>query len=294
MKNATLSVKITNIVIYLAIGLFGVICVYPFLNAVAISFNDPLDSLKGGIYLLPRVYTYRNYVMIFMEENIAGSYIISISRTVIGSLMSVVVITLFCFAVTRKEFVGKKFFNYMIVIPMYFGGGFLPTYLINKSYGLVNNFWVLVLPAVVWSFGIILFKTFLLALPAEIEDAAAIDGAGHVRALLYIVVPLSMPIISVIVLFVAVGHWNDWYTGVAYFSNIKKYPSASLLYKMLQDASSARDIITAVTRITGVSTVTPQALKMTMLVVITAPILIIYPFLQKHFEQGMMIGAIKG
>ena len=294
MEQKTAFEKASDIIIYTIIVLFSFMCLYPFIYAIAVSFNDGLDTLKGGIYFIPRVFTLDNYTLIFQEDYILGSYLISIARVLSSIILIVLVNALLAYSLSKKTIKCRKFLNYLVIIPMYINGGFLPTYLVLKSYGLINNVWVYVLPHVVVSFYLILLKAFFSELPVEMEESAFLDGAGHITLFAKIIFPLSMPVIAVVILLAGVYHWNDWFDGVTYMRDIKLYPCASLLFKMLQDNSISNEIMLAISRIRGDSSVRPEALKMTMLVVVTVPILFIYPFLQKYFMKGMMIGAIKG
>ena len=294
MRASKISEIMISKLLYLIIICLSFTCIYPFIYAVAMSFNEGIDALRGGIYFFPRKFTFDNYRMIFEDENLLGSYIISISRTVLGVLFSIVVNTLFAYSLSKRQLKCKKLFNYIVIIPMYFNVGFLPLYLVLKMYKLINSFWVFILPTVVWSFGIILMKAFISELPGSIEESALIDGAGHFTILTRIVFPLTMPVIAVIMLNVGVYHWNDWFMGVAYMSDISSYPSASLLYKMLQDNSITDKMVSGNSEFTKQATIMPETLKLTMLVIMVIPIVFVYPFLQRYFAQGIMIGAIKG
>ena len=276
---------------------FSFLCLYPFINILAISFNQGQDSLRGGIYFLPRLWTLDNYSTIFQNKNILNSFMISVSRTVLGASLSVAVNSMFAFALAKRTLPGRKFFNWLVMIPMFFGGGLIPYFIICRSLGLVNNFLVFVIPWAYSPFYILMLRVYFLGMPDSIEESAKISGAGYFTIFWRLYFPLAMPAIATIALLSGIALWNDWYDGTVMVNKNSLWPLQTLLLnitigtdlsqllkgKNLQMSSFARHI-----------QITAASVKAAMLIITVLPIVCIYPFLQKYFIKGMMIGSIKG
>lgn len=288
-------VSVINYLNYMAMIVFSFLCVYPFIYVAAISLNDGLDAQMGGIYFIPRVFTLENYKLIFTNNDILNAYSITIFRVVTGTFLSVILCAAVGYAMSRSNLLFKKFFNWMILIPMYFGGGLIPYYIIIRNIGLLNNIWVYVLPALYGSFNIILIRTFMKGLPESLCESARLDGAGDFIIFARIVFPLSGPVLAAVSLFVAVGHWNDWFTGTVFVNSKQLWPASTLLLNILRSSELSSFINPKffMNGLTRKRIVTPEALKMAMIIVTTVPILIVYPFLQKYFVKGVMVGSLK-
>ncbi|MCD9023143.1 carbohydrate ABC transporter permease [Cohnella silvisoli] len=283
-----------NTFLYAGLALFGAMTLYPFLNLFAISFNDPLDTLKGGIYLLPRVWSMDNYGIIFSNDRLLGAFTLSIVRTVTGTALGILCTAMFAYALSLREFVFRNLFNGVLVLTLYVNGGLIPTYLLIKNIHLMNNFLVYLLPLLVNAFFIIIMRSYFESLPSGLTESAKMDGAGHFQTLFRILLPISLPVVATITLFVAVMHWNSWFDNYLYASranhlSLLQYELMKILMSAMNQSAGSQAHVGEST----VSVVTPQAIRAAMTIVVTVPILVVYPFLQKYFIQGMTVGAIK-
>jgi putative aldouronate transport system permease protein len=281
-----------------AMLVFCILCLYPLWLVIALSFNDGADAMRGGIYLWPRVWSLENYRTVLEENRILTSALISIYRTVVGSILSVVLNACFAYALTKRDLPGRKFFTWFIVIPMYFGGGIIPYFLVCKMLGLVNTLLVYVLPAIYGSFYILLIRVAFMAMPASLEESAKLDGAGYGTIFIRIVFPLSGPILATVALLAGIGHWNDWFDGSVMVLTSRLWPLQTMLLNMIQGADmmsffKKRNIAMAGSYLKHTK-ITVESLKMAMLTLTVAPVVILYPFLQRYFIKGAMLGSLKG
>lgn len=284
---------------YTFLALFAFSTLYPFIYIMAYSLSDGQAVISQPIYFFPRGFTLENYVEIFQDNTFLRAYMITIGRTLIGTFLHVFLSALFAYALTRKELPGRTFFTFMIFIPSIFGGGMIPNFILYRSLGLINNFWVYVFPFLFSFFHIVIMRTFFQQLPDSLEESAEIDGASNFRIFMQIILPLSMPVLATISLFQGVFHWNDWFTGTYFVTSESLLPVQTLLNNLLTEsealAEAARRAAESGTTIsTGLISVTPESLRMATLMVATLPILCVYPFLQKYFVKGVMIGSVKG
>lgn len=282
--------------------LFCATALYPFIYFLALSFNDGYDAMKGGIFFLPRVFTLENYEKAFSNTQILSSFFISITRTLLVTALSVIFTAMMAYALSRKGLPGRKYIVFFFFFTTLFSGGLIPTFILYRQLHIYNTFWVLVLPSIYNFFNAIVIKTFFDGIPSGLAESAKIDGAGEFAIFLRIMLPLSMPVLATIALFVGVGCWNDWFTGEFFIQNEKLRPAATFLNKMISEASFA-----TMTSNSGGSSitnnsigqrlelmgVTPEALRMTFVIIITTPIICVYPFLQKYFVKGVMVGSLK-
>lgn len=274
-----------------------IITLYPFVNMLAVSFNDANDAIKGGIYIWPRMWTMENYRYIFGESSIYHSTMISALRTGIGTLVAVFCTAMLAYTISRQDYVLRKFVTMFFVFTMYFSGGLIPGYLLIKQLGLLDSFWVYIIPGVIGVFNMIVIRSFIEGLPEGILESARIDGAGEFTTFMRVVLPLTVPALATVSLFVAVGQWNSWFDVFLFnSSNLKLSTLQYELMKILQTsntatAQSAGDVYA---QSGGVTTVTPSSIRATMTIVASVPILAIYPFLQRYFVQGMTVGGVKG
>lgn len=274
--------------------LLVVVTLYPFLNTVAVSLNDPDDSIRGGIHLIPRVFTMKNYTFVFQEAAISHAALISVLRTVIGTLLTVFCSAMVAYTVSRQEYILRKFVTISFVLTMYFSGGLIPTFLLMRDLHLLNNFWVYILPGLVGVFNLIIIRSFIDGLPEGILESAKIDGAGEFITFIRIVLPLTIPVLATVSLFTAVWQWNSWFDVFLYnSSNIKLSTLQYELMKILQNSNTAMTSRTAAEH-GGDSFVTPTSIRATMTIVVSVPIICVYPFLQKYFVKGMTLGGVKG
>lgn len=283
--------------IILVILALCLVIILPCINVLALSLNDGADAAKGGVYFFPRVFTLENFKQVFSDGSIMRAYKYTILRVVIGTLLTLIVTSLAAFALKEKDLPGVKVITILITFTMLFGGGMIPTYVQYKNLHLINNFWVYVVPSLVSVTYLLMMRAYFEGIPASLEESAKLDGCGYFGIYGRIILPLSKPVIAVIGLYTAVNHWNDWFSGAFYMTSNDKWPVQTVLQQMLARAMSAsQKDITSVAQalVQGASTVTSDSLKMAAVVITTVPILLIYPFVQKYFASGIMIGAVKG
>ena len=300
-RKTLLSNVIFDVIIYLTLAFVVLITVYPFWNTLALSFNDGLDSLKGGIKLIPRKFTLRNYTNLFETDYIFKAGLISVSRTILQTVLNVLCTSLLAYSLSRKEFVLKKSLTAIIVISMYVNAGLIPGYMLTKKLGLLNNYLVYIIPNLIDAFNFILVRTYINGLPDSFVESARIDGANEFRIFMQIIMPLIIPSIAMTCLFVAVNAWNSWFDTYLYTSGKKnlhslQYVLMSFLQASQQQSNSASNAnALAVAAASGASAaqVTPVAIRASITIVATVPILIVYPFVQKYFVTGMTIGGVK-
>ena len=296
MKDS-LSRKVFNIVNILVILFLCVIMVYPYLNQMAIAFNDSLDTSVGGVTIFPRVPTLVNFKKVFENERVTTGALVSVSRTVLGTLLSLAITYCAAFALSDKNLKGRKFFNWFLSILMYISAGMIPTYILFKYLGLMNNFLVYILPATFSFYNMLIIRSYLEGLPESLEEAAKIDGANEFGIMLKVILPISMPVIATVALWVAVGQWNDWTTTLYYVTEPKLYSLQYVMMQIIKQSEAATQIAAqgegAVRSDQQIMT-SSESVQAAVLMVATVPILVIYPFLQKYFIGGVTLGAVKG
>lgn len=288
--------RLIQVLIYLVVIGLCLLIIIPCINVLALSFNDGADAAKGGIYFWPREFTLDNYKEVFEDGKIMKAYGITVARTVIGTGLSLIVTTLAAFALKEEDLPGRKIITMLITFTMLFGGGMIPTYIQYKNLGLLNSFWVYVIPGMVSVTNLLMVRTFFESIPTSLEESAKLDGCGYFKTYTQIIIPLSKPVLAVVGLYTAVGHWNDWFSGAFYMSSSKLWPVQTVLQQMLSRAMAASQEVTTASQAIAQanSAVTSDSLKMAAVIITTVPILCIYPFAQKYFAKGAMIGAVKG
>ena len=266
------------------------ITLYPFLNVLAISFNDATDTIRNINFLWPRQWTLHNYEYVFQEKELISSAVMSVSRTVVGTLTGVLSSAMVAYVLSRQDFVFKKLFTIMFIITMYVGGGLIPDYLlIIRTLGLGNKFLVYILPGLLSTYNMILIRSFIEGLPYSLQESAMLDGANDFRIWYKIVLPLCKPVIATIALFCAVGQWNAFMDTYLY---AKQLPTLQYkLYEIMSRASMRMEVHSGDEALA--QSITPMSIRMAVTIVATVPILIVYPFVQKYFVGGMTLGAVK-
>lgn len=270
---------------------------YPFLNALAISLNNKDDTILGGITIYPRVFTLRNYTLIFSNVKIWKAYGITFARTILGTVLGLLVTGSAAFALSRKALAGRKVYTMLCLIPMYFGGGLIPSFILIKTIGLYNSFWVYIIPSLMNIWNMILMRSYFQSVPDALEESSRIDGANYFTVFFKIYWPVSTPIIATIALYFGVFHWNDWYTTSVYVTNPDLKPMTSVLLNIINEAQFMEKMAAAGAGAnTGYVKNETNVRSITMATMITSivPIVVIYPFLQRFFIKGIMIGSIKG
>ena len=283
---------IFNVVNAIVLTLLVVVTVYPFWNTIAISFNDGLDAVAGGIRLWPRKFTWQNYKALFTTNQIFTAFISSVTRTILQAILSVFCTAMLAYALSRKEFVIRKPLTSVLVISMYVSAGLIPSYMLIKNLGLLNSYWVYIIPNLVDVFNFILVRTYINGLP---------DSFVEFKIFLSIIFPLIVPSVAMICLFVAVGAWNSWFDTYLYASARPKL--YSLQYVLMQflnssqnqsnSAADANAMAVAAAAGSSGAMVTPITLRSSITIIATLPILVVYPFMQRYFIVGMTIGGVK-
>lgn len=272
------------------------ITLYPFLHILAVSLNDARDSASGGITIFPRILSFDSYQTVFGYEGLYRAFLVSIERTILGTLLFLLVTTLAGYAMTKRTLVGYKAIYLFFVVSMFVSGGLIPTFLLYQQLGIYNTFFVYILPGAFSTYYMILFRTYIIQLPKGLQESAMIDGAGEWTIFSRIVIPLSTPILATIGLFVAVNQWNSWQDTLFYTTNQNLETLQYVLMKVLRQAEAtqiAKQARSAMARTMGTTSITPDSIKMAITIVATVPILCVYPFLQKYFVKGMVLGAVK-
>lgn len=277
--------------------LFSLSMLYPFVLMLAMSLNEGMDTAKGGIYLIPRKFTLFNYEVVLNNPFIKSAYLVTVGRTVIGTALSILATALFAYGLSYRNVPFRRLITIYAIIPMLFNGGLVPFYLQLKSLHLLNTFWVFVIPYMFNIWNMFVMYRFFRSTPEELREAAEIDGANPLQILFRIIFPVSMPMLAALSLFTAVGHWNDWFAGAFFVTDNQLVPVQTYLQKMLSidrlemipGGAGAQDMYPE----SKWSDVTLIAVKMATVMVGTLPILFVYPFLQKYFVKGIMIGSLK-
>ena len=274
-----------SLVIHLILILFCFICLYPFWYIIVISFNDGYDAMRGGVYWWPRVFTTGNYISFFSEANWLNAIRVSVLRTVIGTVCTTVFTSAVSYALSRRNLVYGRTYRFLFIFCMYVSGGLIPFYLVLRFIGLINTFWVYIIPALLNLFFVMIGMNFFRSIPDALVESAYLDGASEAKIFIRIVFPLSTAYIATLALFSAVYQWNSWLDSVYYISEKKLRPMAYWMISMINSTrrSTTQDLSAAIN-------LTAQA---TAVVATVLPIMLVYPFLQKYFVQGMMIGSVK-
>ena len=291
--------SVGDIIFELCNGLFmiilAVVMLYPILNTVAVSFNDATDTLRGGIYIWPRQFTWHNYEVIWQTANLGVAFGVSVARTVIAAALNVFLTAMVAYTLVRQDFVLKKFVTIIFVLTMYVNAGLIPGYLLNKSLGLLYNFWVYILPGLVSAFDLIIVRTYMKTIPGSLVESAQIDGADEFTIFLKVMLPLTTPVLATIALFVAVAQWNSWFDTYIYCGSAKNL--TTLQYELMKALSTSMNQSGSTANVANAeqaaNQVTPTAIRAAITMVAAVPILCVYPFLQKYFVQGMTLGSVK-
>ena len=283
---------------YIFAGLFGLICIYPFYYILLYSLSNPELASKGNIIFVPDGFTLENYIRILTSEGMGSAFIVSLSRSLLGTSITVLVTGLFAYLMTKKEVPMRKFFYRATIASMYINAGIIPWYITMLKLGLKNNFLLYILPAVINAYFLILIKTYIESIPPSLEESAHIDGAGLFTVYFKILLPVCKPILAAVAVFSAVWQWNAW-TDTFYLVNepslftfqyklVIMLREAEIIAKQMQFSPSSVSLEALKTRIT------PMSIRMTTSMVVAIPIILVYPALQKYFVKGIMMGAIKG
>jgi len=304
MKLGTMS-KVENITFHFFntcfLLLLAFITLYPFWTTIAISFNDAMDTIRGGITFWPRKFSLFNYKVLFQTGAIPHAFLVSVARTSINLVTSVFFTAMIAFALSRRDFVLQKPFTFILVLSMYINAGLIPTFFLMLKLGMVNSFWVYIVPNIVNAFNFVVMRTYMRTIPESIIESARLDGYGDFYIFIRIVLPLCLPVLATIGLFVAVGSWNSWFDTMIYNSgNVDLHTLQYKLMEYLQasqntgrSAGDAGAMAIAAGSGAASSMVTPMSIRAAITVIAAAPILVVYPFMQRYFVVGLNVGGVK-
>ena len=292
MSRLTTRESVFDIVNFVFMLFICFITLYPIWYVLVNSLNDGTDAMRGGIYWFPRIFSMDSYKAVFANGGIMLAMWVTVAKTVVGTLVHVFFTAMVAYSFSRHDLVGRKFYMLLGTVTLFFSGGLIPYFLLIRDLNLLDSFWVYILPAAFSFFDLIIFLTFFRELPAGLEEAAKIDGANDFKIFYSIVIPVSMPVVATIMLFHGVYQWNDYFTGMIFINNMDLQPIQTYLYRVVAQSSSSQMAAAMPANIQ--KSVTSQSIKLATMVVTTAPIVIAYPFLQKYFVKGFMIGSIKG
>ena len=268
---------------------FLAIIALPLWNILALSFNDATDAARGGIYFWPRKISLESYYTVFEDQAIYKAFLVSVAKTVVGVVLHTALTAMVAYGMSRRDLVGRKLYMNMGIMTMFVSGGMIPTFLLFKQLGLLNSFWVYIIPVMFSFYDMVILMNFFRSIPYSLEESAAMDGANPLVIFVRIILPLSLPVLATIALFHGVYQWNDYMTANIYVDNRELYPLQMLLYRIVSENLSPA----VATGTNVVRNTTSQSLQLATMVVTTVPVVIIYPFLQKCFIQGMTLGSVK-
>ncbi len=292
MKKKTKSRMMFEILNHLIMIFLVIVTLYPVIYILLASFSEPMRIITyNGILLKPLGFSLASYEKAFMHPLIFSSYLNTIIIVVVGVLVNIVLTAIGAYLISRKDLLFKRVISFAIIFTMYFSGGLIPMYFTVRDLGLYNTIWALILPVAINTFNLMIMRTGFEAIPESLEESAKLDGAGHFTVLFKIIIPLAMPTVAVMILYYGVSHWNSWFNASLYIKDPEKYPLQLVLRQILL-ANNTESMTSGLDDGTGFAI--SETIKYSIIVIATAPILCIYPFLQKYFVKGIMIGAVKG
>lgn len=292
VKNKSFGYRLGMVLIYAALALIALACVIPFIHVIAASFSTPELLTTAGFVLWPVGFSLETYHYIFSTGTVFQCLGNTIFITVAGTAVNMIMTVLMAYPLAHNYLPGKKVINFLVVFTMMFSGGMIPNYLIVRGLGLINSYWSVILPGAINAFNLIVLRNFFAQIPASLEESARMDGCNEFRILVQIILPLSMASLATITLFYAVAHWNSFQQPLLYLNDSEKWPIQILLRQMVILASGAGLGDSGAMEESYV--VPQQSVRMAVIVVSTVPILVVYPFLQKYFTKGVMVGSVKG
>lgn len=298
VKDTTLGSRVLDAVVHIVMVLVVIVTLFPVLHVIAVSFSDPQNIAGGNVALFPQGFNLSAYRTILLEDvHIPKSFLNSVFITSAGTLVNVVMTTVTAYSLSKKYLVFRGFFMTYVVVPMFFGGGIIPLFLVVKSLGMVGSYSALIIPYLISPWWLIIMVSFFRTFPVELEEAAKIDGCSDFGALVRIVLPLSTAAVATIALFYAVSYWNSFFPALMFLNDYNKYPLQLILRDIvlqnsLADQLASQGNVSLARELQ--SSITPQSVQYATLVVSIVPMLIVYPFIQKYFVKGIMIGSLKG
>ncbi|NQX45447.1 carbohydrate ABC transporter permease [Paenibacillus tritici] len=287
--------RILAFVVYLSMIVVTVLTIYPFLNVLAISLNNSVDTVRGGITIWPREFTLDNYSLIFTYGSLITGFKISVLRTLIGTIAGLISGSMLAYTLARSDFQARRFISIFLAVTMYISGGLIPGFILMRDLNLIGTFAVYILPGLVSAFNVFVIRSFIDGLPYALQESAKLDGANDFTIYWRVILPLCKPALATVALFLAVGQWNSWFD--TYLFNGSDEALTTLQYELMKilqsTTTSATNSQDAANMAERMSQISPESVKMAITIVVTVPILIVYPFLQKYFVKGMTLGAVK-
>ncbi|WNR46015.1 carbohydrate ABC transporter permease [Paenibacillus roseipurpureus] len=281
----------TNFILLLVIGL---VSLFPFYYVVIVSFAHPDEFIRSSFILFPKKFSLAAYQYILSTDIFVNSIGVSAYLAIVGTLLSLVVSAAYAYMISRKRLFGRRFLTISLLITILFSPGIIPNYLLIKDLGLINSLWSIILPGLLSGWNVLLLKTFFDSIPDSLEESAYIDGANDLRIFFRIILPLSLPAMAAFGLFFAVGYWNTFFNAILYLTDYHKYPLQVLLQGMLLQAETSIADPGVAAQQASEHAIPADTIKMAAVVIATVPILMVYPFLQRHFAKGVMLGSVKG
>lgn len=278
-----------DVINFLWMGVFCLCCIYPIYYVLVGSFNQGADYNKGGVYLIPRIFTFENYSIVLKETKMWHSYLVTFGRTILGTITSVVYTSVVAYAMSRNNLKFKKVFYYLNIFTMFFGGGLVPYFLIIKSLRLYDSFWVYIIPGLYSVYNMIVMSSFFKSISNELHEAAVVDGAGEFRIWWQIYLPLSKPVLATVALWAAVGHWNSYFDTMIYTANENLQTLQYFLLKAISSSTMTEGMPSDM-----LERISPRTISLAAIIISIIPVLFFFPFVRKNFQSGIMIGSLKG
>lgn len=283
-----------DIVILVVLILFSFCCLYPLWNVLVGSFNEGLDYTKGGVYFWPRKWSFDNYALVLNDMRIWRGYLITIGRTLLGTLLHLLLTSLVAYGMSRRELPCPRVFHFINIFTMFFGGGLIPYFLVLKMLGLINTFWVYIIPNMYSVYNMIVIRSFIKGLPEDLHESAVMDGAGEFRIYFRIILPLMKPVLATVALWTIVWHWNSYLDSMYYVTNSDLYSLQYVLMRIINESSTPTGNGVMPLPPDIFERMNPKTVSLAAIIVSTLPVLAVYPFLQKYFAKGVMVGSLKG
>lgn len=297
MKKSSLDVKIFNTIGYIVLGFVALCCLIPFIIVISGSFTSENYILKNGFSLIPKDFTLQAYkVALQNPEAVFKAYGVTISLTILGTLLGLFITSMTAYVITRKDFEWRNKFSFYFYFTTLFSGGLVPWYILMVRYlHLKDNYLALLLPPLLNVFNLLVVKSYMNGIPDAISESAKIDGAGDFTIFIKLILPLSKPVLATVGLFIALGYWNDWYNSMLFIQNENLYSLQYFLYKIVNNVEAYKNILSQTGGSVNIKVDMPsESLKMALTVIVTGPIILLYPFVQRYFVSGITIGAVKG
>jgi putative aldouronate transport system permease protein len=289
-------VTVGKILVYIFVGLFTLICLYPFLMVISGSFTTEEDAVLYGFSLIPRHFTTAAYGALFVNKQaIFDGYKVTIFVTVVGTMLSLFVNSMMAFVLSRRQLRGRKFINIYVLITMLFNGGMVPWYIVCTRYlHLQNTIWAMIVPSLVSAWNIFLMRNYFQAIPEEMYESAKIEGAGDFYVFRKIHLHLAIPVLATVLLFTALGYWNDWWLGLMLEEKPELQPLQMLLRNIIANIQFLQSMQNSPEILSLMNSIPSDGVRMALVIITTGPIILLYPFVQKYFVKGIMVGAVKG